>query len=40
MEILGYQVNDIIYESSHSIIYRVYQEKNTKQAILKMLKES
>ena len=40
MDILGYQVNDIIYDSNNSTIYRIYHRESNQNFILKMLKEA
>ena len=38
MDILGYQVSDVIYDSNNSTVYRISQKESNRNAILKMLK--
>jgi predicted ATPase/signal transduction histidine kinase/tRNA A-37 threonylcarbamoyl transferase component Bud32 len=40
MDILGYQTNELLYESDNSLVYRAYSKGDNKSVILKMLKQA
>lgn len=40
MDILDYQVREVVYESDNSLVYRAYRQVDNQPVILKMLKQA